>query len=116
MRKKTRNSPYVLKRQTNQEVLFEAAYVKHYYEGYCALFEKYPASHTNIRLCRNLGFKDESYKNDLCVLLRYWEGEEPTVIGYFVEICSAGSEAEATKRMQQNLEGAKLFRSLMEGT
>lgn len=106
--------PYILKRYTNNEVLFSATYAKHYYEGYCALSASYPAINTDVLLCRNLKNIDLSYGENLCVLVRQYPGEEDSIVGYFVILCHTNSEQEATQAMQRNISGRAALRTLME--
>lgn len=106
--------PYELRRDTNQEVLFEAAYAKHYYEGYCALFESYPASDTRVLLCRRLEKQDKSYRHNLMALYQQNPGEEERLCGYYVTIREVHSEEEATALMVENMSGSIFLRQVME--
>lgn len=112
----TKSKPYVLKRYTNNEVLFSAAYAKHYFEGYCALSENYPALNTRVLLCRNIGGVDKKYGENLSVLIRQYPGAEDAIIGYFVILCETESEQDATQAMKKNIAGRAAFRSIMEQT
>ena len=112
--KKERISPYVLKRETDGQILMEAYYVKHYFEGYSALFENYPATDTTVWLCKKLDFLDRSYGNNLCVLYRNYPDEPSTLIGYYVFLREIRSETEATQAMQEEVEGDFFFNSIIE--
>lgn len=114
MKESKKMLPYSLKRETSGELLMDGQYVKHYFEGYCALFEKYPATSTTVWLCRKLDFADRSYKNNLCILYRNYPNEPSTLIGYYVFLCEVSSESEATKKMQEEIEGDLFFRSIIE--
>lgn len=106
-------APYVLKRESSKEVLFEAAYVKHYYEGFCALFEKYPSTNTTVWLCRKLDFRDTSYGFHLCELIRQYE-DGNTRVGYYIFLCQTSSEAEATQAMQANISSRAVLQAIAE--
>jgi hypothetical protein len=109
-----RTLPYALIRDKDGELLFEASYAKHYAEGYCALFLQYPSSDTQIQLCRKLETRDTSYGYNLVRLVRRFTLDEATDIGYYVPLCEASSEEEATKIMQDNITAEIAFQSLME--
>lgn len=106
---------YVLKRDTNKEVMFEAAYAKHYYEGYCALFENYPANDTRVLLCRRLPKQDQSYKHNLMALIQQYPDGESRICGYFVIIREVASEEDATRVMQENISGVTAMNQILGG-
>lgn len=106
---------YVLKRDTTNETMFEATYAKHYYEGYCAMFENYPASNTRVLLCRRLDRQDKSYRHNLMSLIQQYPEGESRHCGYYVIIKEVSSEEEATNVMLANIAGLMAMKQALEG-
>ena len=101
---------YHLKREADGSPLFEAAVVKHYEEGYSALFESFMTSNTNGLLCRRLDSIDRSYGNNLAAL--YKSGND-TPICYLICLSKVNSDAEAKQMAKSEQAGNAYYMSLV---
>ena len=108
--------PYALIRDKDNELMFEASYVKHYAEGFCAMFEQYPSSCTKVLLCKKLTFRDSSYGFNLMRLVRRDNADESTNIGYYTQLALTTSEENATKLIQCEVAAELAIRTILEGS